>query len=113
MAGSYREMSGLNEEEGDLLGGGERAFAPGCGGMGALCVVALVGRTGGRVGASAGHVVVPAWGPGGREGAGAWVGGADDTLCDRSRRDELIGASLLSRAVEVGRVATIDCMVPN
>ena len=65
------------------------------------------------MGASAGRVVVPAWGPGGREGGGAWVGGAADTLCDRSRRDALIGASQLSRAVEVGRVATIDCMVPN
>jgi len=65
------------------------------------------------VGASAGRVVVPAWGTGGRGGAGAWVGGAAETLCDRSQRDAWIGTSRLSRAVEVGRVATRDCMVPN
>ena len=46
-------------------------------------------------------------------GAGAWEGEAADTLCDNSRRDALIGASLQSRAVVVGRVATIDCKVPN
>jgi len=33
------------------------------------------------------------------------------TLCDRSRREALIGESLLSSAEEVGRVATIDCTV--
>jgi len=40
-------------------------------------------------------------------------GGAADTLCDRSRRAALMGESLLSRAELVGRVATIDWMVPN
>jgi len=36
-----------------------------------------------------------------------------DTLCDRSRRTVLIGESLLSRAEEVGRVATMDWIIPN
>ena len=61
------------------------------------------------MGACTGRVVAPVGGTGGRVGAGAWVGGAADTLCDRSRREALIEASLHSGAVEVGRVATIDC----
>jgi len=106
-------MSASKVEKGVLLGGGARDFTRGCGGAGAVCVVALVGGTGGQVGASARRVVVPARGPGGRVRAGAWEGGAADTLCDRSQMEALIGASLLSRATEVGRVATIDCTVPN
>ena len=46
-------------------------------------------------------------GRGGARGAG----GAEFTLCDRSQRAALIGESLLSRAEEVGRVATIECTV--
>ena len=65
------------------------------------------------MGAIAGRVEVPVGGTGGRVGAGSWLGGAADTFCDRSRREALIGASLLSRGVEVGRIATVDCMVPN
>jgi len=42
-------------------------------------------------------------------GGAAGAGGAALTLCDRSRREALIGESLLSRAEEVGRVATMDC----
>jgi len=76
-------------------------------------VVAPVGGTGGRTEGSAGRVVAPARGTCGRVGAGAWEGGAADTLCDRSCRDGWMGESLLSRAAVVGRVATIPCMVPN
>jgi len=39
------------------------------------------------------------------------AGGGTLTLCDRSRREVLIGESLLSSAKEVGRVATMDCKV--
>jgi len=76
-------------------GGGARPFALGCVGRGVGRVVTLVGGTGARVGACTG-----------REGAA-------DTLCDRSHREALMGESLLSRAALVGRVATMDWMVPN
>jgi len=46
-------------------------------------------------------------------GAGAWERGAADTLCDMSRRDALMGESLLSRAKLVAMVATMACKVPN
>jgi len=88
-------MSGSKEEVGGLSGGGARAFAPDCFGRGVGRVVTRAGGTGARVGAWAGG------------------GGAADTLCDRSRREALMGESLLSRAELVGRVATIDWMVPN
>jgi len=38
--------------------------------------------------------------------AGAWEGGAADTLCDWSRRDALIWERASSRVGKVGRVAT-------
>ena len=40
-------------------------------------------------------------------------GGAADILCHRACREALMGETLLSRAEEVGRVATMDWMVPN
>jgi len=113
VSGSYRGMSGSKEEEGALLGGGARAFALGCAGRGGGRVVAPVGGKGGRTEAGAGRGVAPVGGTGGRVGASAWGRGAADTLCDRSRRDALMGESLQSRAALVGRVATIACMVPN
>ena len=77
------------------MGRGTRAFALGCIGRGVGRVVTLTGGTGARVGACAGR------------------GGAADNLCDRSRREALIGESLVSRAELVGRVTTMDWMVPN
>jgi len=74
---------------------GARAFALGCAGRSVGREVTLVGGTGARVGACA------------RGGVAA------DTLCDRSRREALIGESLESRAELVGRVATMDWIVPN
>jgi len=65
------------------------------------------------MGAGVGRVVAPTGGTGGRVGAGAWERGAADTLCDRSRRDALMGESLRSRAELVARVATMACKVPN
>jgi len=88
-------MSGSKEEEEGALGGGARPFARGCVWRGVGLVVTLVGGTGARVGACTGR------------------GGAADTVCDRLRREALMGESRLSRAVLVGRVATIDWMVPN
>ena len=77
------------------MGGGARAFGLDCTAGGAGRMVVLVAGIGGRVGALAGR------------------GGAADTLCNRSRKDALIGVSLQSKAADVGRVATIDCIVPN
>ena len=90
-------MSGSKDEGGDLFGGGARVLVLtwGGGGGGTGCGVIPVGGTDGRVGA----------------GACGW--GAADTLCDRSRRDAMMGESLQSRAAVVGRVATIPCTVPN
>jgi len=65
------------------------------------------------VGAGASRVVAPDGGTCCRVWTSTWEGGAADILCDRSRRDALMGASLESRAELVVRVATIDCMVPN
>jgi len=59
------------------------------------CVVVLVGGTDGRVGV----------------GACGW--GAADTLCDRSRREVLMGARVPSRAGKVGRVATTAWILHN
>jgi len=50
----------------------------------------------------------PRWG----RGAGG-AGGATLTLSDRSRREALIGETLLSSAEEVGKVATMDCTVAS
>jgi len=113
VVGASRGISGSNGEGGVLLGGCASDFARGCAGKGVGRVVALTGGIGGRVGAGAGYVVAPVRGTGGREGAGAWGGGAAETVCDRSLRNALMGASLLSRAVKVGRVATIDRIVPS
>jgi len=88
-------MSGSKEAVEGLAGGGARGFALGCAGRGVGRVVTLGGGMGARVGACTGGE------------------GAADTLCDRSRRQALIGESLLSSAELVGRVATIDWMVPN
>jgi len=88
-------MSGSKEEEGALPRGGARALALGCAGRGVGRVVTPVGGIGARVGACAGGA------------------GAADTLCDRLRREPMMGESLLSRAELVGRVATMDWMVPN
>ena len=89
MSGSYRGMSGSNNE-GDGLYGGARTLG-------------LLGAGGGG-----GRVVAPVGGTEGRAVAGACGGGAADTLCDRSRRDALIGERALSSAENVGRVATTD-----
>jgi len=88
-------MSGSKEEEGGLAVGGTRAFALGCVGRGVGRVVTLVGGTRARVGPCTGG------------------GGAADILCDRSRREAWMGESLVTRAEVVGRVATMDWMVPN
>ena len=40
-------------------------------------------------------------------------GGAADTLCDRSRKDALMGERAFSWAGNVGRVATTTWMLPN
>ena len=64
----------------------------------------------GMGGGAAGRVTTPVGGILGRGGAdGTW--GAVLTLCDRSPRESFIGESLLSKAEEVGRVATMDCAV--
>ena len=78
-----------------MAGGGARAFALGCAGRGVGLVMTLVGGIEALVGAYTGGA------------------GAADTLCDRSRKEGLMGESLLSSAELVGRVATIEWMVPN
>jgi len=94
VSGSYPAMSGSKAEGDTFVGGVTGVFALGCAGGGV-----------GRVATSAG-------GTGARVGAGAVVGGAADTLWDRSRRAAWIGESLESRAEEVGRVATMLWIVP-
>ena len=45
-------------------------------------------------------------------GASAWDSGAE-TVCDRSRMAALMGVRVPWRAGQVGRVATIPCIVPS
>ena len=75
-----------------MVEGGARNHALGCAGRGVGRVVTPVGGTGARV-------------------------RAGDTLCHRSRRDVLIGASAVlktfSTAGKVGRVAILDSILPN
>jgi len=104
VSASYWGMSG-SKEEGGAWGGEARPFGLGCAEGG-------VGRVG-CAGRGAGRVVTLVGGTGARGGAGMLGGGAADTLCDRSRREALMGASLLSIAEPVGRVATMDWIVPN
>lgn len=84
----YRDMSPLKDEEEALLGGGTRNFVLVCAGRGL------------------GRMAVPHGGMEGQVEAGAWEGGAADTLCDWSRRDALIWERASSRVGKVGRVAT-------
>jgi len=88
-------MSGLKAEEEPLLGGRAHDFALVCTCSGGGPVVALVGGTGGRV------------------GAGASGGVAADTLCDRSQRDALIEERTVLSAGKVGSVATTAWIFPN
>jgi len=66
----------------------------------------------GMRGGAAGRVTTPVAVIVSRSGAeGAW--GVALTLCDRSRREALIGERLLSIAQTVGRVAMMDCTVAS
>ena len=64
------------------------------------------------MGARACRMVAPDGGTGGRVGAGAW-GGEAVTVCDRSRMAALMGSRVPCSPGQVGRVVTIDWMVPN
>ena len=97
---------------GALVRGGGRALAVGGGIAGAERVVALVGGTGGRVGAGAGRVAGLRGGIGGRAGASAWGLGAA-TLCDRSRMAAFIGSRVPWRADQVGMVWTACWILSN
>ena len=98
-------MSRSKEEEGPLLEGGGRGLASSGGIIGAECVVAPDGGTGGRV-------VALLWGIGGRVGAGAG-GMGDVTLCDRSRMAAFIASRAPWRAGQVSMVWTACWMLPN
>ena len=56
-------------------------------------------------------VVEPDRGTTGRAGVGTG-GGAEVVLCDRSRMDALNGERAFSIAGNVGRIATMDCILP-
>jgi len=81
------------------VGGAGRAFAPGCAGRGVGRVVTPDGETGACVGACTRSL------------------GPADTLCDRSRRDALIGERAVSKsfstAGNVGQAAAIAWILPS
>ena len=93
------------------MGGGARTLSLGCARGGVGCVVRLVVGAIGRVGA--GRVVILVGGTGARVGACILGRGAADTLCDRSHKAALIGASVSSSTGQVGRVGTWAWMLPN
>ena len=88
----------------------------GCQGRNPCWCCQLLGRGGGQDleagGWATGGGTTPVGGTTGR-GAAVRTEGAELTLCDRSRREALIGESLLSSAEEVGSVATIDWTVAS
>ena len=107
MLTSYLGISGSKEDVEALLEGGARTLGLRRRGVGAP------GRAmGARVGAGACRMVALVGGTGGRVGAGAWGGGAA-TLCDRSRMAALMGVRTPSRAVHVGMVWTACWMLPS